>query len=122
LQFSLVACSSINKEKVCYNFEKRHQGEASATNQREQSYCELTVKRLVQSLDHISAPVTTSEEDDPNLYRNTLRRKMIGRVSAYQESAQKTEKTSRFFRLYLNQNTFSGLRPTFNIMRENNAS
>jgi hypothetical protein len=53
---------------------------------------------MVKALDHIPAVVTISEEDDPNLYHSDLRRKMIGCVSVYQESAGKRQKSSRFIR------------------------
>jgi hypothetical protein len=77
---------------------------------------------MVKAIDYIPAAVTISEEDDPIMYRGVLRRKKIGRVSVYQESAEKKEKSSRFIRWCFHQNVLSGIRTTFNIMRVNSAS
>lgn len=64
------------------NYEKGYQREENATSQREPSSRKLTLNRLIQALDHISAAVIVSAEDDCNTYRGTWRRKMTGRVAA----------------------------------------
>jgi hypothetical protein len=64
------------------NYEKGYRGEEKATSHREPSSRKLTLKRLIEALDHISAAVTISVEGDRNTYGGTWRRKMAGRVSA----------------------------------------